>query len=734
MNTATMTTTIMNPAFANHHSEKSPVAPKATAAKVAVSCTDISFSYTSDKPVLTKLSMTVPQSSIYSLLGASSSGKTTLIKIITGTLKASSGSVTIFGQKLGTSGCSVPGTGVGVMPQELAIYPHFSVASTLRYFGRLNRLSELQISERISYLREYLELPDTGRPVATLSGGQQRRVSLAVALLHSPALVVLDEPTVGIDPLLRFKIWSLLGELKDHGHTIIVTTHYIEETVTSDTVSFMRNGRLLCEENPQYLIASTASVNLEEALYRLCKQQDTALSHNGHAVYQQPQLCQKSLPAQIEAVKQKIKSVKEVKVPAEKQERRHTSTPSCSFFSLTAFSAVSRRTWKLMIADKLNLFLMLIYPSIVLYMISVSFHQLPAVDVAVLNTDQSVSGETSLLANQTRSFASQLVSSMENSVNLHAVNTTSQVVNLIESGICTAGLTFAGNFTECFEQRIEAGMLAPDEVLDCAQARLHLDNTHFIRFWIFAFSMANGFKKAIFEYFPPLGINPLTLLPPLNFLDAVTGEEMQFKFAMESFFVSGQITGINFMLTLLMSGLVWLKDRASGVFERSAVHGVSQTTFFVCHLSVQATIMAASNCLFIAVAVWLFDVRLSGNGTVSILTAYLLLYLQSVSTIILGQLVALTSSCHMTYLTKMAMLVFPLFFASGTLWPLESLNSPLLQALMGALPLTRPTTAMRSLISRQLPFTSPQVYGGFLVLAGYTLLFLVACLYRLRWW
>lgn len=190
------------------------------------------------------------------------------------------------------------------------------------------------------------------------------------------------------------------------------------------------------------------------------------------------------------------------------------------------------------------------------------------------------------------------------------------------------------------------------------------------------------------------------------------------------------------MLTFLMSGLVWLKDRGSGVFERSAVHGVSQTTFFACHFFVQAIIMAVSNALFILMAIFLFDVNLySGDGVaVSMFTAYLLLLLQSVSTIMLGQLVALTSSCHMTYLTKMAMLVFPLFFASGTLWPLESINSPLLRGFTALLPLTRPTTAMRSLVSRHLPLSSPQVYGGFLVLFGYTLLFFFACLYRLRWW
>lgn len=126
---------------------------------------------------------------------------------------------------------------------------------------------------------------------------------------------------------------------------------------------------------------------------------------------------------------------------------------------------------------------------------------------------------------------------------------------MIESGSCTAGITFGENFTDCFEGRIEDGMLAADEILACAQARLHIDNTHFIRFWIFAFSLANAFRKAIFEYLPPLGVNPMTLLPPLDFLDAATGKEMTFKFAMESFFVSGQVIKTLFLYKIFTLNL-----------------------------------------------------------------------------------------------------------------------------------------------------------------------------------
>ena len=187
---------------------------------IAVRCSDIEYGYNTKKPVLCKFNMSVPSSTIYSLLGASSSGKTTLIKIMTGTIKPTGGDVSIFGQPLGSSHCSVPGNGLGYMPQDLALYPNFSIGSTLRYFAQINQMPRDKIAQRIHFLREYLELPDPDRPIWSLSGGQQRRVSLAVALIHSPSLIILDEPTVGIDPVLRKKIWSFLHELKRTGHTV----------------------------------------------------------------------------------------------------------------------------------------------------------------------------------------------------------------------------------------------------------------------------------------------------------------------------------------------------------------------------------------------------------------------------------------------------------------------------------------------------------------------------------
>ncbi len=123
--------------------------------------------------------------------------------------------MTVFGGAPGSAVAGVPGARVGYMPQELALYFEFTIRETLRYFGRIFGLPAQRVKRRSDFLLEFLDLPrDRGRLIADLSGGQQRRASLAAALLHEPELLILDEPTVGVDPLLRQCIWYLRERLK----------------------------------------------------------------------------------------------------------------------------------------------------------------------------------------------------------------------------------------------------------------------------------------------------------------------------------------------------------------------------------------------------------------------------------------------------------------------------------------------------------------------------------------
>lgn len=157
------------------------------------------------------------------------------------------------------------------MPQELAVYEDFTIKETLWYFGRLYRVPNKIIKERIEFLLTFLDLPRSKRLVLNMSGGQKRRVSLASALVHSPPLLILDEPTVGVDPLLRQSIWQHLVTLtQTEKITVIVTTHYIEEARRANIVGLMRRGKLLAENAPEDLMAKHDSSSLEDVFLKLC--------------------------------------------------------------------------------------------------------------------------------------------------------------------------------------------------------------------------------------------------------------------------------------------------------------------------------------------------------------------------------------------------------------------------------------------------------------------------------
>ena len=239
--------------------------------------------------VLEQLNMRVRRGDIYGLLGASGCGKTSLLSLLVGRRGPTAGTVSVLGSRPGDTASGVPGRRVGFMPQELALYLQFTILETFFYFGRINKMRSGEIKTRVEFLRSLLELPPDGRTVGTLSGGQQRRVSLSVSLLHDPELLILDEPTVGLDPLLRQKIWTHLLQLSEVSKkTVIITTHYIEEARHATVVGLMRSGQLLAQESPRVLLARHSASSLEEVFTKLCVRQDSRMGGGKESWQQSP--------------------------------------------------------------------------------------------------------------------------------------------------------------------------------------------------------------------------------------------------------------------------------------------------------------------------------------------------------------------------------------------------------------------------------------------------------------
>ena len=158
---------------------------------------------------------------IYALLGPSGCGKTTLLSCILGRKSLESGHIAVFGGCPGDRSLGLPGGLVGFMPQDICLYSEFTIRETFEYFGRLQKLGGDTIREKETSLLDLLDLPEPSRRVSDLSGGQKRRLSFAVALLHNPKLLILDEPTVGVDPVVRARIWSHLQSLTFAGRYLL---------------------------------------------------------------------------------------------------------------------------------------------------------------------------------------------------------------------------------------------------------------------------------------------------------------------------------------------------------------------------------------------------------------------------------------------------------------------------------------------------------------------------------
>jgi ABC-2 type transport system ATP-binding protein len=217
---------------------------------------------------LAGVDLEVQQGEFFGLLGPNGAGKTTLISILAGLVRADRGSVRILGHDVGTD-YRAARRALGVVPQELVFDPFFSVRETLRiqsgYFGL--RHNDAWIDELLHHL-DLASKADAN--MRSLSGGMKRRVLVGQALVHKPPVIVLDEPTAGVDVELRQSLWAFIRKLNRDGHTIILTTHYLEEAeALCGRIAMMKSGRIVALDSTQNLLSRFAGVTVRVSAERL---------------------------------------------------------------------------------------------------------------------------------------------------------------------------------------------------------------------------------------------------------------------------------------------------------------------------------------------------------------------------------------------------------------------------------------------------------------------------------
>ena len=233
-------------------------ASRPTAAKppgdVLVRFEDVTRSF-GDHVAIDDVTLQVGRGEMFGLMGPSGCGKTTLIRMVVGLLTPTQGRVEVGGVEP-TSFGAADRQQLGYMPQEFSLFPALTLRQNCGFVAGLYGLGWFRRRERIRSVLEFLDLWEARKTRASAaSGGMRRRLSLACALLHEPPLVIVDEPTAGLDPALRLRIWDHLREIQQRGTTVLVTTQLIEEAERCDNVGIMRSGRLIAHGSPSELRA-----------------------------------------------------------------------------------------------------------------------------------------------------------------------------------------------------------------------------------------------------------------------------------------------------------------------------------------------------------------------------------------------------------------------------------------------------------------------------------------------
>lgn len=695
--------------------------------------------------VLKELDMKVPYGCIYGLLGSSGCGKTTLLRCILGRLQLAEGDIKVLGKSPGTRGHTIPGKDVGYMPQELALFGDFTMLETMYYFGILHGLSFKKIRERGQFLLELLELPSVNKRIRNLSGGQQRRVSFAVAMLQEPPLLILDEPTVGVDPLLRSKIWQhLLDLVQTTQATIIITTHYIEEARQAHLVGLMRDGRLLAESPPNDLITSYRMNTLEEVFLQLCRNQD----------YNPPAIEQHTAVFDSENKKEPTKNRDESYVTINEstpligttnidrnklsQKLKRIAKESCEFGPCNPSTVCPRPRNVLALCWK-NSMRILRNPGILLFQfvlpaIQISLfcwaigRNLEGINVAVVNQDQGLGGKNIC---EIENFGSSLISSLSNkTLNLHYLDSPSEAIDRVKHGKAWAAIIIPENFSIDLRQRaidIAGRVPVPDDIINSSTVEIYEDVTNLQLTFTLQKVLLDALENLFDKLVDGCNLSRAAMSSPVVIHDPPVYGNLHLSYT--DYVAPGMIISIMFGFSIGLTALSLVIERKEGLMDRTWVAGVNVSEIIIAQVITQFFVLLVQITLLVTVIVFGFKVYLVHKWSLVLVGS--LTMLQGLTGMGYGLLISSLSRNESSAIQIMAGSFYPVLLLSGIIWPIEGMPK-FLQYISNVLPTTYAAEAMRSIMERGWGLDETDVWKGYLVTIAWFLLFLMLAALGLR--
>ncbi|XP_060735898.1 ABC transporter G family member 23 isoform X1 [Tachysurus vachellii] len=673
-----------------------------TSCSSAIQCRDVCRSYGKLR-VLSSLNLTVTQGQIYGLLGPSGCGKTTLLKCIVGTLKISRGHISVLGKPPAFPGHEVPGRMVGYMPQDIALYNEFTISDTLWFFGRIHGLSSQETRERMKFLIEFLNLPQKDSLVRNLSGGQRRRVSLGAALLQNPQLLILDEPTVGVDPVLRAKIWQHLVEIVKGGQvSVIITTHYIEEARQANMVGLMRNGRLLAEANPEEIMKQHNAATLESAFLQLCEDSDQVGSQDS------PQRPERNDNISPDSLKD------ECREPILGKDISATSDiPKCKVdWKVRAWHVIPKRrniaalTIKTMVRMRRNpgsLCFQFLLPVIQICLMCLCIGGDPkGIKVAVVNNETSSSA-----------YSHSFLSFLDNTSVYQVSLSHSAAFEGVHNGEFWGVVEFGENFTTYLTKRMFQPRVSRD-IVEGGSVHVWLDLTNR--------QIGIMLQKKLHEAFQSfvkskMGSQAYLVSVPVKFEEPIYGSQ---NTTFTTFVTPGAVLSITFYLAVGLTALSFVLERKEGLLDRCWVAGVSSLETMLAHLFSQLLVISVQIILLLLFILLVFKIPNEG----SLVLVICLIVLQGVTGISFGLVISSAIDDEQSANQAALGIFYPNLIISGVIWPVECIPYPL-RYLSLVLPQTYASEALRCIMYRGWGLSRMMVWRGFAVTLGWNTFFIM---------